>query len=160
MPLAANSQQARSGSVGAHGSITGAVTRWSGFRRLFASSALARRSVRRAFILVLVAAVSGLAAYIVNAGNGTRPARAVALQGASPDRPAGFARFAGCLSRYGVRLPRPGEPRVGFDGDVRAAFAACRQYLPAPQSGRRPLRSALSARKGRARRESRSPAAS
>src|SRR6185503_8086792 len=47
-----------------------AVTLWSGVRRVFASGFLARRSVRRALILVLVAVVSGFAAYVVNAGNG------------------------------------------------------------------------------------------
>ena len=100
---------------------------------MFAGGFLARRSVRRALILVLVAVVSGFAAYVVNAGNGASPAPAAARQSASADRPFGFAQFAACLSRYGVQLPRAGEPRRGFGGDVRAAFAACRQYLPAAQ---------------------------
>lgn len=47
------------------------------------------------------------------------------------DRNGGFAQFRACLSDHGVTLPEPGQGRPAVpSADLRAAFEACRQYLP------------------------------
>jgi hypothetical protein len=42
-----------------------------------------------------------------------------------------FQQFRTCLADHGVTLPAPGQGRPAApSGDLRAAFEACRQYLP------------------------------
>jgi hypothetical protein len=98
-----------------------------------------RLLVRRVLTLVVVGTVSGVLAYVVHGGqDDATPAVAVAQQQradepAPPGTPPELDAFASCMRDHGVTL----APRGRHAGvDFRAAFLACRGYLPERPFGR------------------------
>jgi hypothetical protein len=91
-------------------------------------SSMSKKVVRRTLVLLGVAVVSGVLAYVVNHDK-TAPASSVVPRqpvDGQPFRPAhpdfDLEEFAACLRAHG--------------GDLRGAFLACRRYLPDRAFGR------------------------
>jgi hypothetical protein len=67
-------------------------------------------------------------------GSGSGKPAAPSAPGGSDDST--FEQFRTCLANHGVTLPGPGQGRPSAPStDLRAAFEACRQYLPSRPFG-------------------------